>query len=125
MGIFPSDQTSFTPEHPGDLVVRDSRPYRTLETTEIPDEPVSVLYEPHGDPVPVVLGEWAEYDESGQLTKLLGKPVIWPDPVPESPPARPKQRPYVHRAPFVGRNDRCPCGSGLKWKKCHREQSYV
>lgn len=25
----------------------------------------------------------------------------------------------VSRMPKVGRNDPCPCGSGLKWKRCH------
>jgi preprotein translocase subunit SecA len=25
----------------------------------------------------------------------------------------------VHAAQKVGRNDPCPCGSGLKYKKCH------
>jgi preprotein translocase subunit SecA len=24
----------------------------------------------------------------------------------------------VHVGPKIGRNDPCPCGSGLKWKKC-------
>lgn len=28
------------------------------------------------------------------------------------------QRPIVHKAPKVGRNDPCPCGSGKKFKKC-------
>ena len=31
--------------------------------------------------------------------------------------ARPSQP--VHTAQKVGRNDPCPCGSGLKYKKCH------
>ncbi len=29
------------------------------------------------------------------------------------------QRPSVRQEPKVGRNDLCPCGSGLKFKKCH------
>jgi preprotein translocase subunit SecA len=29
------------------------------------------------------------------------------------------QRPQVRDEPKVGRNDVCPCGSGLKFKKCH------
>ena len=29
-----------------------------------------------------------------------------------------KQRPTVHKGEKIGRNDPCPCGSGLKWKKC-------
>ena len=29
-----------------------------------------------------------------------------------------KQQPVVHKGEKIGRNDPCPCGSGLKWKKC-------
>ena len=28
-------------------------------------------------------------------------------------------RPIVRETPKVGRNEPCPCGSGLKYKKCH------
>jgi hypothetical protein len=31
----------------------------------------------------------------------------------------PKQDPVVHKAPKLGRNDPCFCGSGKKFKKCH------
>lgn len=30
-----------------------------------------------------------------------------------------KQDPVVHKAPKLGRNDPCSCGSGKKFKKCH------
>ena len=33
--------------------------------------------------------------------------------------AHPRQEPVVHRAPKLGRNDPCFCGSGKKFKKCH------
>jgi hypothetical protein len=29
-----------------------------------------------------------------------------------------KDKPFVHRADKVGRNDPCPCGSGKKFKQC-------
>ena len=32
--------------------------------------------------------------------------------------AEPSQSPF-HSVPNVGRNDRCPCGSGKKFKRCH------
>jgi SEC-C motif-containing protein len=32
--------------------------------------------------------------------------------------SRPEQKPFVHEAPVVGRNDPCSCGSGKKFKKC-------
>lgn len=31
----------------------------------------------------------------------------------------PPRDPFVHKAPRVGRNDPCSCGSGKKFKKCH------
>jgi hypothetical protein len=30
-----------------------------------------------------------------------------------------KQEPFRHKAPKLGRNDPCSCGSGKKYKKCH------
>jgi len=39
-------------------------------------------------------------------------------PSPE-PRATPQQPATVHSGPKVGRNDPCPCGSGVKYKKCH------
>jgi len=33
-------------------------------------------------------------------------------------PARPRPQPVVAQ-PHIGRNDPCPCGSGLKYKNCH------
>ena len=33
-----------------------------------------------------------------------------------------KQQPVVHKGEKIGRNDPCPCGSGLKWKKCTCKQ---
>ena len=37
------------------------------------------------------------------------------DAAPDAPPAQP----VVNRAPKLGRNDPCWCGSGRKFKKCH------
>jgi len=28
-------------------------------------------------------------------------------------------KPYVRQSRKIGRNEPCPCGSGLKYKKCH------
>jgi preprotein translocase subunit SecA len=39
-----------------------------------------------------------------------------PSPMPDMRPA--KEETYRRKAPKVGRNDPCPCGSGLKYKKC-------
>jgi SEC-C motif-containing protein len=30
-----------------------------------------------------------------------------------------KPKPVVREAPKIGRNQPCPCGSGMKYKKCH------
>jgi preprotein translocase subunit SecA len=42
-----------------------------------------------------------------------------PVPVAVNVPDRPRKQETVHKAPTVGRNDPCPCGSGKKYKKCH------
>jgi len=55
-------------------------------------------------------------------------PVPPPQPAPQqlnyqsagAAPAKPQT--VVRQAPKVGRNDPCPCGSGLKYKKCHGKQ---
>ncbi len=36
---------------------------------------------------------------------------------------RGKRKPIRHDTPKVGRNDPCPCGSGLKYKKCHGKEA--
>jgi preprotein translocase subunit SecA len=33
--------------------------------------------------------------------------------------AKEKPKPFKRNMPKVGRNDPCPCGSGLKYKRCH------
>lgn len=33
------------------------------------------------------------------------------------------QTPYTRDLPKIGRNEYCPCGSGLKYKKCHIENN--
>ncbi|MFC1576595.1 preprotein translocase subunit SecA, partial [Candidatus Omnitrophota bacterium] len=39
-----------------------------------------------------------------------------PPPMPDTRPGR--EETYKRKSPKVGRNDPCPCGSGLKYKKC-------
>jgi preprotein translocase subunit SecA len=36
-----------------------------------------------------------------------------------APEAPPVQQTIRNEGPQVGRNDPCPCGSGLKYKRCH------
>ncbi len=57
-----------------------------------------------------------------ELEDLMNQPE--PEPVPASPEPEeywepPRQLPFEHTEPRVGRNDPCPCGSGKKFKKCH------
>jgi preprotein translocase subunit SecA len=51
---------------------------------------------------------------------VAGRPVEAPK-VPPSPMAAQARKPdkVGAGAKTVGRNDPCPCGSGLKYKKCH------
>ncbi len=46
---------------------------------------------------------------------------IQPPPPPRRPEPRVVQQTTQRSAPQIGRNDLCPCGSGLKFKKCHGE----
>ncbi|MEM5499688.1 preprotein translocase subunit SecA [Paraglaciecola mesophila] len=48
-----------------------------------------------------------------------------PEEAPEAPEAAPTARPgnALRDGPKVGRNDPCPCGSGLKYKQCHGKLS--
>lgn len=39
------------------------------------------------------------------------------------PPEPPRPRPLPPFKPLAGRNDPCPCGSGRKYKRCHRPRS--
>ncbi|HEU4324792.1 MAG TPA: SEC-C metal-binding domain-containing protein [Roseiflexaceae bacterium] len=41
------------------------------------------------------------------------------EPQPIQYPGAAQGKPYVRADPKVGRNDPCPCGSGLKYKRCH------
>ncbi|HEX2669120.1 MAG TPA: preprotein translocase subunit SecA [Gammaproteobacteria bacterium] len=42
---------------------------------------------------------------------------------PAAPAAAAAAAPFVRETPKVGRNDPCPCGSGLKYKQCHGKLS--
>ena len=42
-----------------------------------------------------------------------------PKELPEDVQQEAQQGTYVREHPKVGRNEPCPCGSGLKYKKCH------
>lgn len=50
---------------------------------------------------------------------------------PPTPPEKPYFEPYfnpttvVRTEPKIGRNDPCPCGSELKYKKCHVKRSHA
>lgn len=59
----------------------------------------------------------------------VSKPAVPPQPAAEAPAAsqnsenlhknaQPRPEPYRRPAPKIGRNDRCPCASGRKYKQC-------
>ena len=54
----------------------------------------------------------SDYIISNQTLKTESKPLVNGSPVIN-------QAPEIHIDGKVGRNDQCPCGSGLKYKKCH------
>ncbi|MFN8610268.1 MAG: SEC-C metal-binding domain-containing protein [Vulcanimicrobiota bacterium] len=41
-----------------------------------------------------------------------------PEKAAEAPAEKPKQKPIRREKPKIGRNQKCPCGSGKKYKKC-------
>jgi hypothetical protein len=62
---------------------------------------------------------WASFHPEDSLPKKLPKLET----LPPSPPSAPPPSSYVAPQPFlrepkIGRNDPCPCGSGMKYKKC-------
>ena len=61
-----------------------------------------------------------EKQRQAEAAKLVSKPVH-EQPVAEAsePVAAEAKAPVTRTAPKVGRNDPCPCGSGLKYKACH------
>jgi preprotein translocase subunit SecA len=61
-----------------------------------------------------------EKQRQAEAAKLVSKPVH-EQPVAEAsePVAADAKAPVTRTAPKVGRNDPCPCGSGLKYKACH------
>jgi DUF971 family protein len=66
---------------------------------------------------------WAGWQAPRPLSVASKWPGILPGGADEAylrgdgPP--PPHQPYLRDTPKVGRNDPCPCGSGLKFKKCH------
>ena len=45
-------------------------------------------------------------------------PAVAPQPVNVQKTHKPAQQPQIRTAPAIGRNQLCPCGSQLKYKKC-------
>jgi hypothetical protein len=63
---------------------------------------------------------WSSFHPEDSWTKKRSKlesPMVLPPP-PAPPPASYVAPKPLAREPKVGRNDPCPCGSGLKYKKC-------
>jgi hypothetical protein len=62
-----------------------------------------------------------------KFDNLVTNYINAPFPRPENPRVQnepnSKPGPFVHATPKIGRNDVCPCGSGLKYKKCCLDNS--
>jgi hypothetical protein len=61
---------------------------------------------------------WASFHPEDSRPKKLPKLEAPAPPPPAPPPASYVAPKPLVREPKVGRNDPCPCGSGLKYKKC-------
>jgi hypothetical protein len=61
---------------------------------------------------------WASFHpEDSWPKKMPNTDIPMPSPPPHVPTSYAAPKPYVSE-PKIGRNDRCPCGSGKKYKKC-------
>lgn len=108
-------------ECPDELVEEAPEVETTLvepETDEVPEgEPVQDEAEP-------TVREEALPPEPTEPSRTpdaaASEPTAEPSTAPEeaAPTPAPKQKPYRRATRKIGRNERCPCGSGLKYKKC-------
>jgi preprotein translocase subunit SecA len=60
--------------------------------------------------------------EAGQLQQdlnILKSETVYNTQEKEYPEPPPAENANTGRPPKVGRNERCPCGSGKKYKRCH------
>ena len=83
-------QTAITPPEPKKQVMLEIEKIKTLTNTEIAPEPQPIAQPP------------AAVTPSANLQKTHN----------------PAQQPFVRITPDIGRNQLCPCGSNLKYKKC-------
>ncbi|MBI4340885.1 MAG: SEC-C domain-containing protein [Candidatus Omnitrophica bacterium] len=60
-----------------------------------------------------------EVSQEGSGVGVQGSGYLPPTPNPQPPTTQRQPMTVKHEGPKVGRNDPCPCGSGLKYKKCH------
>lgn len=104
-----------TPSEKVDLEVQSGKPAVSLPLKCEP--PASVEVDLPGEE-PVVAVELAPTEaEEGEI---LGEQTMVEEqgePVPEGE-GEPKIQPYRREARKIGRNEKCPCGSGKKYKKC-------
>jgi preprotein translocase subunit SecA len=55
----------------------------------------------------------------GEVDPGTDQDEVGPQPAQPARPQRVVAQPVRRESPKIGRNDPCPCGSGLKFKKCH------
>jgi pSer/pThr/pTyr-binding forkhead associated (FHA) protein len=83
-----------------------------LETESVADVPEVVTEPPDAaEPVEVALTEAAPAEEVGDDSAAESA-------APEDVEEKPKSKPFRREVRKVGRNEKCPCGSGRKYKKC-------
>jgi hypothetical protein len=98
---------------PGEIEERDVKP-GLLEGAARVELPASVLK----DVPPLVAAFLGALEAEGRLAggRALGQVALALAPAWMEASGPPK--PYVRPGAPIGRNDPCPCGSGLKYKKC-------
>lgn len=60
-----------------------------------------------------------QFTEQMMLDKAIKEGIPREEAIQRIIAARPKKKPQVRNHRKIGRNEPCPCGSELKYKKCH------
>jgi len=91
----------------------EKRPVRFHVQTEERMAEIAAICEEHGW---IFVGGY-EPDDPEDIREV--EYLLNPDAFQSQPRMRlPNHATVVHEAPQTGRNDPCPCGSGVKYKKC-------
>ena len=105
------------------MVMKYEHP-EALDIVGIATQPVRPNAEISEDLIYLDARVWSDKSnsEAGQLQQYLGilsSPILYNMHEQEYPTPTSAERNRTRQPRKVGRNERCPCGSGKKYKRCH------